>query len=268
MRVIAYYQTDVDPIVEKLAQEFEIDPARSVDKRQALTLRAFGYRSVHLVARLHGYRATSPEYSALAGKWFEVQVRSILEHAWAEIEHEVVYKSGIKFPPQFERRFAAIAGTLELIEKEFLALREERDKLIDQYRRVYDSGKDGKTAMDSARLLALLESEWSRNPSWRSAEKRQRAFPLHIEDRCVGALGEARLKTADSLRRVFGSKRFGQVLRRFANSELKPIEQISHLAIVVLAIAVKNFSTLRRYFPEFANMSLANALKRTRTRRR
>lgn len=268
VRVIAYYQSDVDPIVEKLVQEFEIDPTKSVDKRQALTLRAFGYRSVHLVARLQGFRATSPEYAALAGKWFEVQVRSILEHAWAEIEHEVVYKSGIKFPPQIERRFAAIAGTLELIEKEFLALRGERDELIDRYRRIYDSGLDGRTVMDSARLLALLESEWPRNPSWRSAEKRRKPFPLHIEDRCVGALGDAKLKTADSLRRVFGGKRFGQALRKFADSELKSTAQISHLAIVVLAIAVKNFSTLRRYFPEFADVSLVSALKRRRTRRR
>jgi ppGpp synthetase/RelA/SpoT-type nucleotidyltranferase len=73
-----------------------------------------------MIVRLKGPRSKPPEFAFARGKWFEIQVRSILEHAWAEIEHEVVYKSGMEFPGQFKRRFAAIAGLLEMIDKDFL----------------------------------------------------------------------------------------------------------------------------------------------------
>jgi ppGpp synthetase/RelA/SpoT-type nucleotidyltranferase len=268
VRVITYYESDVDRVVQKLANEFEIDPKRSVDKRRALDLRSFGYRSVHLIARLKGHRASSPEYAALTGRWFEIQVRSILEHAWAEIEHEVVYKSGIGYPLGIERRFAAIAGTLELIEKEFLALKEERDRLTDEYRKKYDLGLDGKIEIDSARLLALMESQWPHNPSWRAAERGDKPFPPHIECRCVDALKQAHLNTADSVRRIFRSDRFRRALRRLAASELIPSGQVSHLALTVLAIAVRSLTTLHRYFPEFINSVVTNAVKsRPRQRR-
>jgi hypothetical protein len=55
----------------------------------------------------------------LRKRWFEIQVRSLLEHAWAEIEHEIVYKSGITQPDAVRRRFAALAGSLELFDSEF-----------------------------------------------------------------------------------------------------------------------------------------------------
>ncbi|MGN6718869.1 MAG: hypothetical protein ACTHLX_15920 [Candidatus Binatia bacterium] len=39
---------------------------------------------------------------------YEIQVRSILEHAWAEIEHSIMYKSGIDFSDEDHRMFAAV----------------------------------------------------------------------------------------------------------------------------------------------------------------
>src|SRR5438270_13960125 len=52
VRVISYYRDAVDPIVLKLQQAFDINERASTDKRIALGLRDFGYRSVHLIARL------------------------------------------------------------------------------------------------------------------------------------------------------------------------------------------------------------------------
>src|ERR1700674_5340014 len=52
IRVITYYRDAVDPIVACLQQAFEVNQKESTDKRLALGLRDFGYRSVHLIARL------------------------------------------------------------------------------------------------------------------------------------------------------------------------------------------------------------------------
>jgi GTP pyrophosphokinase len=52
VRVITYYAEDVDPVVETLKNALRIDDPWSDDKRVALALREFGYRSVHLLAQI------------------------------------------------------------------------------------------------------------------------------------------------------------------------------------------------------------------------
>jgi putative GTP pyrophosphokinase len=99
-------------------------------------------------------------------------VRSILEHAWAEIEHEVVYKSGIEFPVLVKRRFARIAGAIEVLEDEFVALRDHQQQLIDRCKDRYANALDHGAAIDSVRLVAVLERERPKSLGWRAAAKR------------------------------------------------------------------------------------------------
>ena len=191
-RIITYYRDHVDIVVERLKREFEIDPANSVDKRQLLNLTTFGYRSVHLIARLKPPRTKMPEYESIRGIWFEIQIRSVLEHAWAEIEHEIVYKSGIKYPDGILRQFAALAGTLKILDSEFLSLRTARVRLLEEYRERYSRLRDGKEPLDAARLLGFLEARWPDGLSWRTAAASGHAFPMHIEASCVDALKAVR----------------------------------------------------------------------------
>ena len=109
LRVITYYENDVDKVAALLRNHLEVDEKRSVDKRAQLNTQEFGYRSVHLISRLLAADARRPGYEKLQEKTFEVQIRSILEHAWAEIEHETNYKAGISFPNSFRRKFGAIS---------------------------------------------------------------------------------------------------------------------------------------------------------------
>ena len=55
----------------------------------------------------------------------EIQVRTILQHAWAEIEHDIVYKSPGEIPFRVRRRFACLAGLLEIADREFESLRQD-----------------------------------------------------------------------------------------------------------------------------------------------
>jgi len=268
VRVIVYYENDVNRIVEKLAEEFEIDRERSTDKRAALGLRSFGYRSVHLIVRLRGFRAASSDYAALRGLWFEIQVRSVLEHAWAEIEHEIVYKSGVEYPDDILRRFAAIAGTLELIEKEFLELRKEKHNLVEKHRQRYEGKMDAGEELDTARLLGLLESKWPKNLSWRRAEEIGKPFPPKLEERCVIALSKAGITNAGKLLRVFRARSFLRVLRAFASAEVLSQSNVSHLAIVLLAIGFRDRKIFHTYFPNMAdNPSITLALRSSRKRK-
>jgi ppGpp synthetase/RelA/SpoT-type nucleotidyltranferase len=125
LRITTYFADDVDRIAALLTNEFKIDVENSIDKRQALDPDRFGYQSLHYVAELSGKRCKLAEYRKFSGLKFEIQVRSILQHAWAEIEHDIGYKSGAGVPREIRRRFSRIAGLLELADAEFLSIRDE-----------------------------------------------------------------------------------------------------------------------------------------------
>ncbi len=250
VRIITYYRDDVDTVAERLKRELEVDSANSIDKRQILDLRAFGYRSVHLIARLRPPRSDMPEYASLRGVWFEIQIRSILEHAWAEIEHEIVYKSGTKYPPMILRQFAALAGTLEILDGEFLSLRGARMSLVDQYREQYARTQDGEEEFDAARLLGFLETHRPDGLSWRKAAASGQAFPMHIEASCVDALRAVGIKTALALQSSMAQKRFQSVIRDFAALKGIGRAEVSHLALIVILVALEDENVVRTYFPE------------------
>lgn len=253
IRIITYYRNDVDRVVELLRAQFEIDEKNSEDKRLSLGLRSFGYRSVHLIARLKAPRTKLSEYRGLIGKWFEIQIRSILEHSWAEIEHEVVYKAGIKYPEETLRRFAAIAGTLEVLEGAFAELASERAKLVDAYRNVYGTtGQDDKE-FDVARLLGFLEAVRPQGKSWRDAANSGQPFPARIETSCISALKLAGLTTAASLRSLMATERFKSAVKSFAAASGLAPAQVSHLALVTIAIAIREPALLKKDFPEISS---------------
>lgn len=206
-------------------------------------------RSVHLIARLKESSTISASHQFLRRNWFEIQVRSILEHAWAEIEHEIVYKSGVVHEAAAIRRFAALAGALELLDNEFLALREERNALIDKHAANYRLKKDHRKAFDVARLLAFLEVSRS-GTAWRSAVAGNYPVGGGLEATCVEALRAVGLGTPASLSAMFRSPRFKYSLKSFAALQGIVPEEVSHLAQIVLAIAVKDARVIREHFPE------------------
>ena len=53
----------------------------------------------------------------------ELQVRSILQHAWASLQHDLMYKGERAPTDSVRRRLIALAGLLELADHEFMAVR-------------------------------------------------------------------------------------------------------------------------------------------------
>lgn len=125
VRITTYFEEDVDRVVSVLEKEFDVDQHNSIDKRSILDPDRFGYMSTHHVVRLNALRRQFPEYQRFGNQCFEIQTRSILQHAWAEIEHDLGYKSEIEIPKEIRRRFSRLAGLLELADIEFNAIRNE-----------------------------------------------------------------------------------------------------------------------------------------------
>lgn len=125
VRVITYFEDDVDKVAQLIEQEFEIDSANSVDKRALLDPDRFGYLSMHHVVNLLSARCQLIEYRRFPSFKAEIQTRSILQHAWAEIEHDLGYKSRQEVPKLIRRKFSRLAGLLELVDQEFITIRDE-----------------------------------------------------------------------------------------------------------------------------------------------
>jgi len=127
IRVIGYVEDDVK-LISKLIQElFDIDLENSLDKSQELGVDKVGYKSVHFICKLPSSRVKFPEYKRYKGLKFEIQIRTILQHSWAEIEHDKNYKFSGELPAEIQRRFKLIAGSLEIADREFNRLSREID---------------------------------------------------------------------------------------------------------------------------------------------
>jgi putative GTP pyrophosphokinase len=123
LRIITYFRDEVDTVARVIEREFVIDEKNSVDKRAVLDPDRFGYLSLHYVAQLAASRVALAEYRKYSEVKFEIQIRSILQHAWAEIEHDLGYKSEAAVPRSVRRKFSRLAGLLELADDEFMEIR-------------------------------------------------------------------------------------------------------------------------------------------------
>jgi ppGpp synthetase/RelA/SpoT-type nucleotidyltranferase len=127
VRIIAYVESEANRIADVVRGLFDVDPGLSEDKSVNLGVDKVGYRSDHYVATLPRARCRLAEFKRFAGMEFEIQVRTILQHAWAEIEHDRNYKFAGVLPSDIQRRFALLAGSLELLDREFDRIAAEID---------------------------------------------------------------------------------------------------------------------------------------------
>ena len=120
-RVICFLSDEVDKIGKKVEEKFVIDWENSSNKKDLLKENAFGYLSLHYICSLPFGDKWPDE---ICGKKFEVQIRTILQHAWSAIHHDIGYKSDFGVPREINRQFARLAGLLELADDEFVRARD------------------------------------------------------------------------------------------------------------------------------------------------
>ncbi len=122
LRVITYIHSDVEAVAHLLGDALTVLDDRDMGQETAREGR-FGYASRHLLVTPRAADETS--YDLLMGRRAQVQVRTVLQHAWAEFEHAIRYKGTIpaEYAPDLDRRFTLAAGLLELADREFSEIR-------------------------------------------------------------------------------------------------------------------------------------------------
>jgi len=114
LRVITFLRDDVTTVANLLSEEMQLLDDRDMGQETAREGR-WGYASRHLLVAVEGEQQPA-----------SIQVRTVLQHAWAEFEHDIRYKGSIpeEDAPDLDRRFTLAAGLLELADREFSAIRE------------------------------------------------------------------------------------------------------------------------------------------------
>lgn len=140
IRIIACVESDLVRICEVIKKNFKIDTDKSIDKSKDLGNDKVGYKSIHFIGELKSERLKLPEYKKFKNLVFEIQVRTILQHAWAEIEHDRNYKFSGKLPDEIVRRLKVLAGTLELVDREFNLIAAEIDKITHEVEQGTETG--------------------------------------------------------------------------------------------------------------------------------
>jgi ppGpp synthetase/RelA/SpoT-type nucleotidyltranferase len=168
VRVITYVRDDVDAVADLLGDQVVVNDDRDLGRETASEGR-FGYASRHLQIALDAARESQPAYAHLRGRNVQVQIRTVLQHAWAEFEHDIRYKGTVpaEHAHDFDRRFTLAAGLLELADQEFATIRDRlRGPVEADLARQTPSDADPR--LDARELAAFLAGQyadagWSRS---------------------------------------------------------------------------------------------------------
>jgi putative GTP pyrophosphokinase len=153
LRVITYFEDSVDRVGQVIEARLPVDFAHSIDKRARRTGATFGYRSLHYVCRLADAEGMR---EAPARACCEVQIRTVLEHAWAEIEHDLGYKAQDALPAAGQRRLGRLAGLLELADQEFVAIRRDLETYATSLPHRIEAAGEA-VSLDRLSITALLD---------------------------------------------------------------------------------------------------------------
>jgi ppGpp synthetase/RelA/SpoT-type nucleotidyltranferase len=248
VRVVTNYPDDAESVASILRPLLEVSEDESYDRLDHLDANAFDYRAIHLIVRLRDQDANVT--TRLKSQWFEIQVRSLLQHAWAVIEHEIKYKSGVDYPPYLVRRLAAIAGSLETLDQAFVGMRAAHDELVAGYRDRYERGKDEDVPLDSARLIAFLEYLRPEGVSLGEMGPRLPESAVPVERLVHDALATVGVETARQLGKAAGSATVKRTLRKHAAAIDETVETLSHLILCLIVVWTENPDALIKQYPE------------------
>ncbi len=121
LRIICPFLEDLDQVERILVANFEVKEVEYKGLRHSF--REFGYDSIHMLLDVPELKS-APSLS-FSRNVLEVQLRTILQDAWAEVEHELIYKANFSLlNAPIKRKLASLNAILTLSDVIFQEIRD------------------------------------------------------------------------------------------------------------------------------------------------
>jgi putative GTP pyrophosphokinase len=151
IRIVCPFLEEIDTVVSLLHKLFKVVELEK--KGSNYSFKEFGYESIHILAEIP--EQYIKKHGDCGCEVAEIQIRTILQEAWAEVEHELFYKAEFTpFDEPMKRKLAAINANLSLADTIFQEIRNYQRQLNDEFgKRRYSFFKKIEDATDSLLLF-------------------------------------------------------------------------------------------------------------------
>jgi putative GTP pyrophosphokinase len=129
IRVVCAYEAELAKVAEIVEVNFDV--RERIDKGRELGVDRMGYNGKAFVVML-GTDYSGGRYENITALSCEIQVRTILQDAWAIIDHQLVYKNEKSTPERLRRDLNNVASLLEIAQGIFDSVKEKRTAYVSE----------------------------------------------------------------------------------------------------------------------------------------
>ena len=122
IRVILYFAEDLEKVSRLVEEEFTVYPLQSVPFDDLRDPDAYGYRSVRFAVSLSPERSSLREWRKYGPLRGEIQIRTILQNAWATITKKLPYEEVQRSKSGLKRKLSRMSALLEEADEGFLTV--------------------------------------------------------------------------------------------------------------------------------------------------
>jgi ppGpp synthetase/RelA/SpoT-type nucleotidyltranferase len=114
IRIICKFHDEIPTICKIINDNFDVK--KNEDKVTNYKYDQQGYKGTHLDTKL---KSTDEKFKKFRGLFFEIQIRTMCDHVWADIYHNVGYKPENMPTDDMKRELHCLGSVLEIADKSF-----------------------------------------------------------------------------------------------------------------------------------------------------
>ncbi len=243
MRIICPFLEDIDDIVKLISDKFPVTEVES--KGSEHSFREFGYDSTHLLVNLSPDPLSPriPHTKAVC----EIQLRTILQEAWAEIEHELIYKANFSLlNAPIKRKLASLNASLTLSDIIFQEIRDYQQEIQLRGDKRRESLQEKIEIADKIEILDSLDPKLKK-------KRHKQATPFKPKSQLEAMIFEA-LEAHSSNDFDKSIRIYTQILKTVPNNQVRSIihnhRGMAYFVLSKYKEAIKDFTRAIKYNPK------------------
>lgn len=231
-RLIFYSNDEVDKFLNSriISENFDVDWDKSKTHQPVKESPDVAelYRAHHYLVSLKKDRTQLPEYASFLNLKCEIQIQTILNHAWSETSHDVIYKP----PPSFEgfgtKQHEEIKSRMgKIMQKYLLPAGYEFQKVLHDFKRL----SDGKALFDRD-VLQAIETASDNNERFEIIERfREHVLPNYDD---IAGVSNDILQIALSAIDLARKTELKPISTAFGDIPGKSFEDVTEVALEVI----------------------------------